>query len=128
MIERSDLLDSILISIKKLLGITEEYTYFDQDIIMHINSVFMTLTQLGVGPAEGFFIKDDSTTWNEFIEDPKTFQAIKSYMFLRVKLLFDSQTMPSAVITSYNEMIKEYEFRLNAEAESNRKEEIQNGV
>lgn len=121
-------MESILTSIKKLLGITEEYTHFDADIVMHINSVFMTLTQLGVGPAEGFFIEDASTTWDEFIEDPKTFQAVKSYMFLKVKLLFDSQTMPSAVITSYNEMIREYESRLNIAAESYGKEESQNGV
>lgn len=111
-------MESILTSIKKLLGITKDYTHFDADIVMHINSVFMTLTQLGVGPSDGFFITDETTTWDEFIKDPKTCQAAKSYIFLKVKLLFDSQTMPSAVITSYNEMIREFEWRLCLAAES----------
>ena len=60
-------MESILTSIKKLLGITEEYDQFDPDIIMHINSVFMVLTQLGVGPAEGFSIEDDTAVWTDFI-------------------------------------------------------------
>ena len=62
-------MESILTSIKKLLGITEEYEHFDVDIIMHINSVFMILTHLGVGPAEGFSIKDKTTTWDEFVAE-----------------------------------------------------------
>ena len=64
-------MESILTSIKKLLGITEEYDQFDPDIIMHINSVFMILTQLGVGPAEGFSIEDDTSVWSDFIQDIK---------------------------------------------------------
>lgn len=110
-------MESILTSIKKLLGITEEYTHFDNDIIMHINSVFMVLTQLGVGPSEGFVIEDSNTYWEEFIEDPATLQAAKSYMYLKVKLLFDPPTS-SAVMESTNRMISEYEWRLNVAAES----------
>lgn len=107
-------MESILTSIKKLLGITEEYTQFDDDIIMHINSVFMILTQLGVGPSEGFMIEDDSSCWTDFIEDRLKLQAVKSYMYLKVKLLFDPP-LSSAVIESTNRLISEYEWRLNAE-------------
>lgn len=111
-------MDSILTSIKKLLGITEEYTKFDDEITAHINSVFMILTQLGVGPSEGFAIEDDSASWDEFIDDPVKMQAVKSYMYLRVKLLFDSNSTPSSVIESMNRQISEFEWRLNVAAES----------
>ena len=105
-------MDSILTSIKKMLGITEEYTHFDQDIIMHINSVFMTLTQLGVGSSEGFSIEDSSSTWDDFVEDRSKIESIKSYMYLKVKLLFDPP-LSSAVTESMNRMISEFEWRLN---------------
>lgn len=105
--------ESILISIKKLLGISDEYTQFDEDIIMHINTVFLNLNQLGVGPEEGFSIEDDSAEWSEFIGDSNTkLQAVKSYMYLKVKLLFDPP-LSSSVIESMNRMIAELEFRLN---------------
>lgn len=110
-------MDSILTSIKKLLGIAEEYTHFDQDLIMHINSVFMVLTQLGVGPAEGFIIEDKTTDWTEYIEDPIQLQAVKSYMHLKVKLLFDPP-LSSSVIESMNRMISEFEWRLNVAADT----------
>ena len=105
--------ESILISIKKLLGISEEYTQFDDDIIMHINTVFLNLNQLGVGPKTGFFIEDDAAEWAEFIGDNNVqLQAVKSYMYLKVKLLFDPP-LSSSVIESMNRMISELEFRLN---------------
>lgn len=109
-------MESILTSIKKLLGISEEYKHFDTDIIMHINSVFMILTQLGVGPQEGFVIEDAMTDWTEFIEDPVQLQAVKSYIYLKVKLLFDPP-LSSAVIESTNRMIAELEWRLRLAAE-----------
>lgn len=105
-------MESILTSIKKLLGIEEEYTQFDNDIIMHINSVFLNLTQLGVGPAEGFLIEDDTATWEDFIGDSNQLQAVKSYMYLKVKLLFDPP-LSSSVVESMNRMIAELEWRLN---------------
>ena len=105
-------MESILTSIKKLLGIEEEYTQFDNDIIMHINSVFLNLTQLGVGPAEGFLIEDDTATWEDFIGNSNQLQAVKSYMYLKVKLLFDPP-LSSSVIESMNRMIAELEWRLN---------------
>lgn len=113
-------MDSILTSIKKLLGIAEEYTHFDQDIIMHINSVFMILTQLGVGPEEGFVIEDDISIWTDFIPDaaPIKMEAVKSYVYLRVKLLFDSSSLTSPIIEAINRQISELEWRLNVVAES----------
>lgn len=110
-------MESILTSIKKLLGIAEEYTHFDDDIIMHINSVLLDLTQLGVGPEEGFLIEDDSAYWEDFISDTTNLQAVKSYVYLKVKLLFDPP-LNSAVIDSTNRLISEFGWRLNISAES----------
>lgn len=107
-------MESILTSIKKLLGVSEDYEQFDSDIIMHINTVFLNLTQLGVGPAEGFSINDTSTCWSDFVDIDNNAQlhAIKSYVYLKVKLLFDPP-LSSAVIESTNCMISELEWRLN---------------
>lgn len=105
-------MDSILTSIKKMLGIEKEYTHFDPDIIMHINTVFMTLQQIGVGPTEGFSIEDETAIWDDFLDDVTQYQAVKTYIFLKVRLLFDPPTS-SAVMQAYNESIKELEFRLN---------------
>lgn len=118
-------MESILTSIKKLLGIAEEYNHFDQDIIMHVNSVFSVLTQLGVGPANGFSITDKDATWNDFIKDDPKLEMIKSYMHQKVKLLFDPP-LSSAVMESTNRIISELEWRINVVAESENREEIQN--
>jgi hypothetical protein len=104
---------SILISIKKILGIADEYTAFDEDIITHINTAFSTLTQLGVGPREGFMIEDEDAVWADFIEDRLVFNAVKSYVFLRVKMLFDPPTT-SYLITAMDNQIRELEWRLNS--------------
>lgn len=109
--------ESILISIKAQLGIQEEYTAFDQQLIMHINSVFMVLKQLGVGPAAGFTISDKTATWNDFLSSDKNLEATKSYVGMRVRMLFDPPTT-SIVAESMNRMINEFEWRLNSEAES----------
>ena len=111
--------DSILTTIKKLLGITEEYEHFDQDIIMHINSVFMILTQLGVGPSNGFSISDKTATWDKFIEEGTNLEAVKSYVYMKVRLLFDPP-LSSAVMECINRSINELEWRLNVSAESNK--------
>ena len=107
-------MESILTSIKKMLGIDEEYTHFDADVIMHINSVLMILTQLGVGPEEGFMIEDDTSTWVDFIPEANAAQlhAVKSYIYMKVKLIFDPP-LSSAVIESMNRQIAEFEWRLN---------------
>ena len=106
------IVDSILISIKKLLGIDENYEAFDQDIIMHINSVFSILTQLGVGPKDGFSIAGNTETWSEFIDDASNLEMVKSYIYLKVRLMFDPPSA-AALIDSMNRMINEYEWRLN---------------
>lgn len=105
-------MESILTSIKKMLGIMEEYEHFDADIIMHINSVFMDLNQLGVGPSNGFSIIDEETIWSDFTDDITLLQAVKSYMFLRVKILFDSSSMGSATLAAYERQIAQWEWRL----------------
>ena len=105
-------MESILTSVKKMLGIPEDYEHFDADIVMHINSVFMILTQLGVGPAEGFTIMDEDAIWSDFIQDNKTIESVKSYMYLKVRLLFDPP-LSSAVLDSMNRLISELEWRLN---------------
>lgn len=110
-------MESILTSIKKLLGIPEDYEHFDADIIMHINSAFMILTQLGVGPFEGFAIEDKTSNWTDFVSDTTKVEAVKSYVYLKVRLLFDPPAS-SAVIESINRMISEYEWRLNVAAET----------
>lgn len=109
-------MDSILTSIKKMIGIEEADTTFDGDIIVHINTVFMTLKQIAVGPKEGFYIEDNSATWEEYIPDPVALQAVKSYMYLKVKLLFDPP-QSSAVMESMNRQASELEWRLNADAD-----------
>lgn len=109
-------MDSILTSTKKLLGISEEYEHFDKDLIIHINSVFLNLTQIGVGPKEGFMIADKSDEWMDFIEDSIQLQAVKSYMYLKVRLLFDPP-LSSSVLESMNRQIAEFEWRLRLAAE-----------
>ena len=122
-------MDSILTSIKKLLGIAEDYEHFDQDLIIHINSVLSVLTQLGVGPSEGFSIEDENATWNDFIPEDKRLSSIRSYVYMKVKLLFDPP-LSSSVMESMNRMISEFEWRLNVAAEPtqlNKEEVNQNG-
>lgn len=109
-------MDSILTSVKKLLGIAEEYTHFDADLIMHINSVFAILTQLGVGPEAGFAITDDSAVWSDFIADNTKLGFVKSYTHLKVKLLFDPP-LSSSVTDAMNRLISELEWRITVEAD-----------
>ena len=109
--------ESILTSIKKLLGIPEDYEHFDQDIIIHINSVFMILNQLGVGPTEEFTITDKTAVWSDFISDNKKFESVKTYVYMKVRLLFDPP-LSSAVMDCINKVINEMEWRLNVAAES----------
>jgi hypothetical protein len=127
-------MESILTSIKKLLGIAEEYTHFDADLIIHINSVLSILTQIGVGPSEGFSIKDESSVWGDFIPEnsnlelPAIRELIKSYVYMKVKLLFDPP-LNSAVIESTNRIISELEWRIQVAADpvkTTEEEEIQN--
>lgn len=105
-------MDGILTSVKKLLGIAEEYTQFDVDILIHINSVFLTLHELGVGPDEGF-TADEYTVWTDYISDNALLlNAVKTYMYLKVKMLFDP-SLTSSVTDLMKEEVKELEWRMN---------------
>ena len=104
-------MDSILTTIKKLLGIAEEYTHFDADLIMHINSVLSILNQIGVGPSDGFSIEDKEDVWTDFIPQSPKLEFVKSYVYMKVKLLFDPPTS-SAVIESINRLTSELEWRI----------------
>ena len=112
-------MESILTSIKKMLGITEEYTHFDQDLIMHINSVFLVLKQMGVGPEEGFFIEDKEMFWEDYIADPVECNAVKTYMYAKVRLIFDPP-QSSAHIECLKNTVSEFEWRLHWDAELSR--------
>lgn len=122
-------MESILTSIKKLLGIAADYEQFDTDIVIHINSAFSTLTQLGVGPSEGFVIQDDTSTWSDFTADDPRLEFVKTYIYLKVRLVFDPPTTGS-VMEAIKQNISEYEWRLMITADqvkSTGEEENQNG-
>ena len=108
--------DSILLTIKKLLGLEADYTPFDTDIIVHINSAMMVLRQLGVGPTSGFAISDENTTWDDYLSDSQMLESVKSYIYLKVKMLFDPPAS-SSVLDAMKAMIAEYEWRLNVEVD-----------
>jgi hypothetical protein len=112
--------ESILTSIKEMIGGLEETNdEFDTDIINHINTTLMAVTQMGVGPSDGFTIKDATATWSDLLAgNEKKFQAVKTYVYLNVKILFDSASLSSATIEAYNRKMSEYEFRLNVAADS----------
>ena len=108
--------DSILTSTKKILGIEDNYTAFDQDILMHINSVFSTLNQLGIGPDVGFAIEDNVATWDTFLAGDLRLNSVKTYVYLRVRILFDPPAT-SYLLTAMKEQIQEIEWRLNVHRE-----------
>ena len=109
-------MDSILTSIKKLLGIEEDYTHFDPDIIMHINSALTVLNQLGVGPTAGFVITSADETWSEYLGTTSNLDSVKPYVYLKVRLIFDPPSGTST-IEAFERQIKEFEWRLNAQVE-----------
>ena len=121
-------MESILTSIKKLLGIAEDDTNFDTDIIIDINTELAELAQIGVGPSEGFAIEDKTALWTDFIPAKSNLEFVKSYVHLNVKLVFDPPSS-SAAIEAINRKIAKLEWRIQVEADtvtSNSKEEIQN--
>lgn len=103
---------SVLNSTKKTLGLSNDYDVFDDQIIMHINSVFSTLHQLGLGPEDGFEIDSDSANWEDFIGTVKNINSVKTYMYLKVRMLFDPPAT-SFHIQAMDKQIEELEFRLN---------------
>ena len=106
--------DSILDSVKKTLGLASDYTAFDVDVLMHINSAFSTLHQIGVGPADGFAIEDKNPVWDDFLGGNKLMNPAKSYVYMRVRQLFDPPST-GYLVESYDKQIKELEWRLSVE-------------
>lgn len=109
-------MESILSSVKKMLGLLDEYEYFDTDIIMHINSVFSVLRQLGVGPKEGFAIRDANDLWSDFLPEGLKLEMVKTYVYQKVRLIFDPPAS-SAAVTAIEKSISEFEWRINAEVD-----------
>lgn len=106
--------DSILTSVKKALGIPSDYEHFDRDILLHLNTVMSILNQLGVGPEEGFIVEDDSTLWSDLFDgdiDTNKMMYVKSYVCLRVRLLFDPPTS-SGAIDAMERQMRELEWRI----------------
>lgn len=109
--------NSILLTVKKMLGISEEYTAFDIDLIVNINSVFLTLNQLGVGPEEPYQIEGSEETWDDFLLDQrKKFPGLQTYVYLKTRLLFDPPTN-SFLVDAMQKQCDEFEWRLNIQAE-----------
>lgn len=109
-------MDSILISIKKMLGIEAEYTHFDPDIIMFINSILMTVNQLGIGPTTGFSITDDTAVWADLVGDRTDLEAIQMFIYLKVRMMFDPPSS-SFVLEAMNRTSTETEWRLMVQAD-----------
>lgn len=108
--------ESILTSVKKVLGITEDYTHFDEDVKMAINSSFSILTQIGVGPRSGFSITDDTAMWDDFIAPGPMQELVKSYVSDKSKLLFDPPSSAST-LEALKSLVSEMEWRLNSFAD-----------
>ena len=115
--EKTPIEESILLSIKKLLGITKDEESFDTDIIIHINSVFTTLKELGVGPEKGYRITSNQNKWSEFLQDDYQLESVKTYIYLKVKLVFDPP-LNASLMESFKESIRELEWRLNVDVET----------
>lgn len=108
--------ESILSSVKKLLGIVPEYTVFDDQILLYINAAFSTLHQLGIGSEEGYEIVDDKSTWDDLVTEPR-FNSIKPYIGMKVKVMFDPPSS-SFVLEALNKQIAEFEWRIIEEKEA----------
>lgn len=108
--------NSILDDVKKVLGLDPSYTAFDIDVVLHINTVFSTLSQLGIGPDTGFMIEDNTATWDTFIGTDLNLNAVKTYIYLKVKMFFDPP-QTSFVIDAMTKQIQELEWRLNVKRE-----------
>ena len=115
-------MESILNSVKTFIGMNEEETHFDTDVIITINSIFSILRQMGVGPEETFSIVDDKTIWNDFTQDDPDYSEVKTYVQLRTKLIFDPPSN-SNILAAMKEQIQEIEWRLTVTA-SNKKMEV----
>ena len=109
--------DSVLNTIKKLLGLDSEYTAFDTDVVVLINAALMILQQYGIVSKEGYAITDATDKWSDFIPSDKMLQGVKEYVYLRVKMVFDPPPN-SFVMEAYDRMMNELEWRLKEQMES----------
>lgn len=116
--ERNLVEESILLSIRDML---DSDSYFDPQLIIHINTAFSILSDLGVGPDDGFMITGETETWSDYLnyieDNKKIFNMVKSYMVIKVKLLFDTSSMQQSAIQLMKDEADEYEWRLRTEAE-----------
>lgn len=111
--------ESILTSVKKaLMGVTEDYKAFDDQLILHINGVFSTLNQLGVGPKNGYIISSDEETWSDYLGENENLLAfVKPYMVNKVKLAFDPPSS-SFVLNSLEKQTEELTWRIRVMVDS----------
>lgn len=119
-------MDSILTSVKKMLGVEPEVDHFNTELIMHINANMLTLTQIGIGPDEGFMVVDDKTEWDGLLGTYKDLEAVKTWLYLKVRLTFDPPSN-SFLIESINKTIDELIWRLLIQTQEHDREENQNG-
>lgn len=108
--------DSILTSTKIAMGVIPEYDSFDNQILMLINSAFSTLSQVGIGPDDGFSIDDDSTTWNEYLDGKRILNMVIQYVHIYVRLSFDPP-QNSFAVQSMKDQLNELIWRINVQAE-----------
>lgn len=108
---------SILNSVKKILGLDPAYKAFDPDVLMHINTTFAVLNQLGVGPEAGFMIEDDVPTWDAFLGTDPRFNTVKSYVCLKVRMLFDPP-QTAHLMEAMNRQAEQLEWRISVQRES----------
>lgn len=104
-------MESILLSVKDFIGPTVDNTDFDTSIIVQINTALSILTQLGVGPPEGFSVEGEFETWSDFMKDDPRLNMVKTFVQLKAKLIFDPPSN-SSILESYNQTIKEIESRI----------------
>ena len=109
--------DSILTSIKKLMGLTEEYDAFDQDILILINSILFELEQIGVKAKDGFALADKTAVWSDYSDDNRLLNVLKPYIYMKTKLMFDPPTS-SGALDSMNRIIDRFEWRINLYADT----------
>lgn len=109
-------MESILKFVRKAIGPSDAYEHFDPELIVFVNSAFSRLSQLGVGPEEGFAIKDDTAVWSDYIANDKRLEDVKEYIYLKVKVVFDPPAS-QAVLSHFNQRIVDLEWQLNAKVD-----------
>lgn len=109
--------DSILGTVKKMLGYEADIAFYDEDLLVHINNAFADMAQLGVGPAAGFFVDDESVVWSAFTTDPRLKNPAKSFVYFKVRLAFDPPAT-SFAIKAIEDQIAEITWRLNVQAQT----------